>query len=191
MGSEALGSRAQNGMRRMAEVMPALRSPLMKFYFGYLVPFNRRLGMRLESIALDSGTVVLRLPYRRGNRNVAGTVHGAAIMALAESVHGVTLAYGLREQHFGARIFTKSAQLTYLKKASTDLWVRFAVEPSLLAQISSELHARGKTLVSLSSLVTDQEGAAIARLEASYHVSWRPRPQSATRVGPEPADLRA
>jgi uncharacterized protein (TIGR00369 family) len=163
----------QRVLKRTVTAMPRLMLPLVQLRFSYMVPLHRVIGLRVRSLPSETTPVVLHLPFRKRNCNNANTVHGGVILALAESVHGFALAFALWEQHPELRVFTKVAQLNYLKKATSDLFVSCAIEPQTLARISERLHDSGKTEVQLSSTVTDSRGTPIAELSATYHVSWR------------------
>lgn len=163
----------QRVLKRTVTAMPRLMLPLVQLHFSYMVPLHRVIGLRVRSLPTETTPVVLHLPFRKRNCNNANTVHGGVILALAESVHGFALAFALWEQHPELRVFTKVAQLNYLKKATSDLFVSCAIEPQTLARISERLHDSGKTEVQLSSTVTDSRGTPIAELSATYHVSWR------------------
>lgn len=159
-------------LNALASRVPALLLPIAKLRFDYLIAFNRRIGLRLHTVAMDTGSVTLRLPFSRGNCNAAGTVHGGAILALAESVHGFALAFGLREQP-GVRIFTKEAQLRFIKKATSDLLVSCTIGGETRARVAAQLEANAATELRLTSLVTDRSSSPIAELAASYHLSRR------------------
>ena len=176
----------QRALKRAVSAMPALMLPLNTLHFSYLVPLHRVIGLRVRSLPTETTPVVLHLPFRKSNCNNANTVHGGVILALAESVHGFALAFSLWEQHAGMRVFTKVAQLKYLKKATSDLFVSCAIEPQTLARISEHLHDSGKTEVQLTSTVTDSRGTPIAELCATYHVSWRRPDAPATRASAAP-----
>jgi acyl-coenzyme A thioesterase PaaI-like protein len=68
-----------------------LENLLKKKFVEYRVPTNRRLGIKVTYISTDSKSFILKLPYKRKNTNVGGTVHGSAIMCLAETIHGVAV----------------------------------------------------------------------------------------------------
>lgn len=175
---------AQRLLPRVISAVPALSIPVYKISFAYLIPFNHTIGMTLEAIEPD-GTVSLRLAARGSNRNAAGTVHGAAIMALAESVHGAALSYGLREKHAGCRIFTKRPQIAFLKKVTSELRVSCRIDAHVLADISTRLDQTGKSQASLTSTVRDTNDNAVATLEASYHISW----QATNMAAPQPSEV--
>jgi uncharacterized protein (TIGR00369 family) len=183
----------QRVLKRTVTAVPALMLPVVQLGFGYMVPLHRVIGLRVRSLPTDTTPVVLHLPFRKRNCNGANTVHGGVILALAESVHGFALAFALRDRHTGMRVFTKVAQLNYLKKATSDLFVRFAIDPQTLARISEQLHASGKAEVQLSSTVTDSSGTPIAELSATYHVSWRgpDAPASRSSASSQPASEHA
>jgi 1,4-dihydroxy-2-naphthoyl-CoA hydrolase len=148
--------------------MPRGASRVKRWFVQYLVPFNRRIGLHIEYVAPDSSEVVLRLPARRGNRNVGGTIHGGAIMALAESVHGVAVLW----QFPPARhlMFAKESRIEFLAPARGELTVSFSLEPAVRDRIASELEANGRCLIELVSVVKARDGTDIARLTATYHL---------------------
>ena len=147
---------------------PHVYSWLMKLSIEYLVPANRRMGIKIESMIPGNQTIILRLPYRRKNFNVGGTVHGSAIMALAETVHGVAVLTRFKpDNHF---MFTKEINLKYLKKATSELFVRFNLGQQILSKIENELNAHGIFELELESTVTDTSEASIAQLKAVYHI---------------------
>jgi uncharacterized protein (TIGR00369 family) len=162
-------------MAAATEAVPALTIPLAKLRFDHLIPFHRSVGLRLRCLDPRTGTVTLHLPLHRRNYNAANTVHGGVILALAESVHGLAISVGLQQQHQGIRIFTKVAQLRYLKKGTSDLFATCTLAPETIAGVAAKLHAKGVTEVALTSTVTDTSGASIAELAATYHVSCRRR----------------
>lgn len=153
-----------------------------RWFVQYLVPFNRRIGLRIEKVAPDSSEVMLRLPYRRGNQNVGGTVHGAAIMALAETAHGVAVLWQFPPDRHA--MFAKESRLEFLSPGRGELSVRFALEPGVRARIAAELDSGGRCLVELASVVTDCQGTEVARLDATYHIRRRaaegPAPRGST-----------
>jgi uncharacterized protein (TIGR00369 family) len=176
----------KRALQRTVTAVPALMLPLVQLRFTYMVPLHRVIGLRVRSLPSATTPVVLYLPFRKRNCNSANTVHGGVILALAESVHGFALAFGLWEQHAGLRVFTKVAQLKYVKKATSDLFVSCTIQPHMLAHISERLHESGKTEVELTSTVTDSSGTPIAELAATYHVSWRRTGAPSTRKAAAP-----
>jgi len=139
-----------------------------RWFVQYLVPFNSRIGLRIEKISPDSSEVVLRLPYRRGNRNAVGTVHGGAIMTLAETVHGVAVLWQFPPALHA--MFAKESRLEFLTPGRGDLSVRFGLQPEVRSRIAADLDATGRCLIELASVVTDHQGTEVARLTATYHI---------------------
>lgn len=75
----------------LEESSPTIGANLKKIFIQYGVPFNRAIGVRVVAVTADGQSFKLRLPYRRRNTNVEGTVHGAVITAFAETVVGVAV----------------------------------------------------------------------------------------------------
>lgn len=142
-----------------------------RWFVQRMVPFNHRIGLRIEEIAPDSSKVVLRLPPRRGNQNASGTIHGGVIMALAETVHGVAVLWQFPPaQHV---MFAKTSHLEFVTPGRGELFTRFGLEPETRSRIAADLEANGRCLVDLTSVVTDRQGAEVARLVATYHIRRR------------------
>jgi uncharacterized protein (TIGR00369 family) len=141
--------------------------PLMKrFFVERLVPANRTLGIKVLEVAPDSRSVILRLPYRRRILNPAGTVHGAAIMALAETVHGVAVLWQFSP--YTHQMVAKRSTLEFLRPGRGDLFVRFGLAPELKASIERVLAAEGRAEFELESVVVDRQDQEIAHLQAAY-----------------------
>lgn len=147
---------------------PPVASRLKRWFIRWLVPFNRTLGVRVSALDADAAQFSLSMPSRRRNTNVAGTVHGAAIMALAEAVHGVAVMW-----HFspgGHRMYTKEIRMRYLKPARGALRVTFRLDPAMRRDIGAALEREGACDLVLSSVVADRGGTPVARCNATYTV---------------------
>lgn len=151
---------------RLLKQFPRVAERAKRFAVERGVPFNRMLGIKLVSVAHDSSDVVLRLPARRGNFNVAGTVHGAAILALAETVHGVAVLWQFSPAEH--RMFTKHASLDFIAPAKGELTVSFCLADATRRQIEADLRASGRCEVILHSSVRDGHGRDVAALQATY-----------------------
>lgn len=159
---------AANLLTALERHAPALAPRLKKWFVEYLVPANRALGIRIDEVAPDSSRVVLSLPRRRRNLNVGGTVHGAAIMALAETVHGVAVLWQFPPaQH---RMVTKTTRLEFVAPARSGLRTTFSLSPEARGRIDADLAASGRCEIELESSVTDGGGKEVARLVARYQI---------------------
>ncbi len=153
---------------------PCLLSLLKRWYANYIaVPANRVMGIRIAEVASDSSRVVVRLKNRRSNRNVAGTVHGAALFALAETVHGTAVMWQFSPLRH--RMFTRTANLEFLMPGRGELVVDYSLSSELLHRISGELTAQGRAEVSAKSCVRNLDGEIVAKLSATYVVLRRGR----------------
>lgn len=149
-------------------------APLLKRWFvEYAVPMNRALGLCIDEVAPDSSRVVVRLPYRRRNLNVGGTVHGGAITTLAETVHGVAVLWQFPPARH--HMVTRDLRVEFLAPARSEITVTFALEEPVRRGIAADLERSGACDVQLQSEVRDADGKTVARLTATYAIRRRGR----------------
>ena len=84
-----------------------------KLFVNYLVPMNRTLGIKLK--AMEENETVMTMKGRRKITNYGGSIHGGAIMALAETVHGGAVLNKIGA--FENLMVTENCNLKFLKKA--------------------------------------------------------------------------
>ena len=137
-----------------------------KLFVNYLVPMNRTLGIKLK--AMEDNETVMTMKGRRKITNYGGTIHGGAIMALAETVHGGAVLNKIGA--FENLMVTKNCNLKFLKKAKGDLKVHFKFSDENEATIKTHLKENGKCEIELVSAVTDTQGDTVAELTALYHI---------------------
>jgi uncharacterized protein (TIGR00369 family) len=148
---------------------------LTRWMIQYAVPFNRSLGIKVVRVGAGAGAVALRLPRRRRNLNVAGTVHGGAILAFAETVHGVAVLSEFSPKTH--RMLTREATIEYVAPGRGDLHVSFCLTDLVRSELSAQLQAKGRADVALESAVLDGSGTVIAKLAASYVITRRGKNQ--------------
>lgn len=137
-----------------------------KLFVNYIVPMNRTLGIKLKT--MEQNKTVMMMKGRRKISNYSGTIHGGAIMALAETAHGGAVLN--RIGAFDNLMVTKNCNIRFLKKAKGDLEVRFELNSEREAYIRSNLRKNGKCEIELASAVTDAQGDTVARLTALYFI---------------------
>jgi uncharacterized protein (TIGR00369 family) len=147
-----------------------------KLFVNYLVPMNRTLGIKLK--AMEENETVMTMKGRRKITNYGGSIHGGAIMALAETVHGGAVLNKIGA--FENLMVTENCNLKFLKKAKGDLKVQFRLSAENEAAIKSHLNENGKCEIELVSAVTDDKGDTVAELTALYHIT-RLRKKSSKR----------
>ena len=146
-----------------------LENLIKKIFVEYRVPTNRRIGIKLEYISKDSKSFTLKLPYKRKNTNVGGTVHGSAIMCLAETIHGVAVLWSFNpKQH---RMVTRTTEIKFINPGINDLYVKFTLKDATISNIKETLSTKGNMDLVLDSNVTDKSGKLIATLKSSYYLS--------------------
>lgn len=150
---------------RLLSRFPGLAERAKRLAVEWGVPLNRALGI-VVAHADDSSHVVLRLPARRGNQNIAGTVHGAVIFALAETVHGVATLWQFSPAEH--QMFTKSASIDFTAPARGDLTVSFCLSDATRRRIQADLASTSRSEVTLDCSVSDTAQKEVARLVATY-----------------------
>ncbi len=142
---------------------------MKKWFVEYLVPANRRFGIKIVTISDDSKTFILKLPYKRKNLNVGRTVHGAAIMCLAETVHGVAVLWNFDPKNH--RMVTSTTYLQFIKPGRSDLFVKFGLSEETVERLEQVLSVKGNTDVEYECQVTDGDGNLVAILKNKYHLA--------------------
>ncbi len=136
-----------------------------KLFVNYLVPMNRTLGIKLKAM---NNVTIMTMKGKRKITNYGGTIHGGAIMALAETVHGGAVLNKIGA--FENLMVTKNCNLKFLKKATGNLKVCFKLSDDQEEYIKSHLTKSGKCEIELISAVTDVQGDTVAELKALYHI---------------------
>lgn len=137
-----------------------------KLFVNFVVPMNRTLGIKLEK--MEDAETIMTMKDRRKITNYGGTVHGGAIMALAETVHGGAVLNKIGA--FENLMVTKNCNIKFLKKAKGTLKVCFRLSDEEEAYIKHGLQETGNCEVELKSSVTDTQGDTVAELTALYHI---------------------
>ena len=137
-----------------------------KLFVNYIVPMHRTLGIKLK--AMEDDQTVMTMKGRRKITNYGGTIHGGAIFALAETVHGGAVLNKIGA--FENLIVSKNCNLKFLKKAKGNLKVSFMLSPEKEAYIKSHLENDGKCEIELVSEVKDSQDDIVAELTALYHI---------------------
>ena len=137
-----------------------------KLFVNYFVPMNRTLGIKLKTMKDDRTVMVMK--GKRKITNYRGTIHGGAIMALAETVHGGAVLN--RIGAFENMMVTKNCMIKFLKQARGNLEVHFNLNAENEAYIKGNLEKNGKCEIELDSAVTDSQGDTVAELTALYFI---------------------
>lgn len=121
------------------------------------LPFNRLIGLELADP--DSGFLVC-LPDKPQYTNHLGTVHGSALLAVAEAGSGTFLS-----QHFASETgvipVVRKLDAKFRKPASGQISARCEVSSDEVARWSTELTSRGRVLALIPVEVVDGSGAVV------------------------------
>jgi hypothetical protein len=118
------------------------------------LPFNSFVGIQLA----DDPAHLLRLPAGKQYLNHLGTVHASAQLAVAEASSGEFLL-----RHFissdGIIPVVRRMDAKFRKPANGSIVSSVSVPPEALAQLDSELSAKGRALISIPVELHDESGA--------------------------------
>jgi len=132
------------------------------------VPFLSALGIRAEE--MQTGHVVLRLPYSPSITNHTGAIHTAAVFAVGELAAAVVL--GTHPKLADLVHLQKSSKVKYYLPSSKDVTAHATLTDENMASISKSIetgHATTEVIVK----VLDGHGNDVAEL--SSHFAFRQR----------------
>ena len=140
------------------------------------VPFNRVLGVRVESVAPEQVEVVL--PAAPERLNHVGTVHAIAQFGLGEASAGAMLLTAFSDlQAAGAVPLVTEATIRYHKAARGDLLGVALLPLTSQQRIRAELQTVGKARFIIPVQLYDTTGLLTTELEVSW-VLFAPRGQA-------------
>ena len=127
-----------------------------------LIPFNRFLGLKLESFNTDNGDVTTRLAMRPeylGNARRA-MPHGGLISFLIDATAGASAALSLDDYSLIERVATIDMRVDYLKPAQGEVLLT-----------SSEVMRPGKRIINIRSEIRDELGTLVALGSNTFNVA--------------------
>jgi uncharacterized protein (TIGR00369 family) len=120
-------------------------------------PFVRELGLRLDSRTATE--VVVRMPFKTELCNSAGTHHGGAVSALADSAAALAV-WNTQDFTKGRRMVTLAMSLQYL-----------GATPGSDLVATARCTKRGREVAFIAVHVADSDGAPIAESLVTYRVT--------------------
>ena len=142
--------------------MDALSPDAMRSLVEDLIPFNRFLGVRLESVDRDTGHLSTRLELRPefvGNA-LRDMPHGGVVSALIDATAGAAAALSLEDLSLADRVATIDMRVDYLRAA------RGAV-----LHAHAEVMRTGRRVIVVRTDVHDDDGALVALGSNAFHVA--------------------
>lgn len=131
------------------------------------VPFNRVLGVRIESVAPERVEVVL--PEAPERLNHVGTIHAAAQFGLGEAASGSMMLAAFGDlQAAGAVPLAAEATIRYRKPSRGDLRGVATLSNAEQARVRAEIMASGKGRCTVAVQLIDAEGVATTELSVEW-----------------------
>lgn len=126
------------------------------------VPILETLGITVADA--HPGEVTLRLPARTSSRDVAGGLHGAALMCLGQTA--ATVAFGTHPELTEVDHLLLGCRIDYKGAARTDVTARSRAEPEQLQAIKSRLAEKRIVKLDQQVEVLDGHGTCVALVTA-------------------------
>ena len=132
------------------------------------LPFNRLMGLER-----GDATSVLTLPSGDQYLNHLGTVHAGALLVLAEAASGEHL---LQHFHGFERVIpvVRRMEAKFRKPAHGAITSEVAIVASEPDRITSELSAKGRTLVNLAVELYDQSATHVLSAKVEWFIATQP-----------------
>lgn len=131
------------------------------------VPFNRVLGIRVESVAPER--VELVLPDAPERHNHVGTVHAAAQFGLGEAASGSMVIAAFADlQTAGAVPLAAGATIRYRKPSSGDLRGVATLTLAEQSRVRGEIEASGKGRCTVQVQLIDAAGAVTTEMSVEW-----------------------
>jgi len=135
-----------------------------------VVPFARHVGV--EILDVQRGTGEARVTSRPELQNHIGTLHAAALFALAESASGVCMASTLAPVVLKLYPVVAQSTIKFFKPGRGTITAHASVvgEPDTLV---AELKENGTVRFFVDVYLTDEGDAGIGEMQVDWHVSLR------------------
>ncbi len=131
------------------------------------VPFNRVLGVQVESVEPERATVIL--PESPERLNHVGTVHAVAQFGLGEVTSGTMTLIAFSDlQRQGYAPVVTNATVTYHKPARGQLRGEATFTAEEQARIRSEIAAGARPRFAIAVQVRDQQGTLTTELRFEW-----------------------
>ena len=131
------------------------------------LPFNRLIGLELASPESD---FLVSLPDKPEYANHLGTVHGSALLAVAEAGSGEFLARQFGDVK-GFVPVVRKLEARFRKPASGRVSSRCLVTQDVIGSWSAELTSRGRLSASIPVEVVDANGVVVMSAVFEWFIS--------------------
>jgi acyl-coenzyme A thioesterase PaaI-like protein len=131
------------------------------------LPFNQLIG--LELVSPENG-LLISLPAGVQYTNHLGTVHGSALLAVAEAGSGVFLMQQLGDSA-GFVPVVRKLEAKFRKPASGRVSARCVVKPDEITRWDDELAARGRLSAVIPMEVVDEDGVVVMSAAVEWFIA--------------------
>ena len=149
---------------RLNRYSPALRVPLMSFFFGRVIKFAGTAKVRIDQLEFTQSKLVLK--NRKRVQNHIGSVHAAATSLLGESATGFLIGMHVPDDKIP---LLKSMHIDYLKRSTGDLTAVATVTDEQIERMRTD----DKGNLTVKVVITDEAG--IEPVACEFVWAWIPK----------------
>lgn len=131
------------------------------------LPFNQLIGLELGDPQSD---FLVSLPDKRQYANHLGTIHGSALVAVAEAGSGQFLARQFGDIK-GVIPVVRKLEAKFRKPASGRVYSRCLVAPGVVCSWVEEFSSRGRFSAAIPVEVVDSKGVVVLSAVVQWFVS--------------------
>ncbi len=97
---------------------------ILNLGLGYMIPFNKPHGFKIEAIADEK--IKTKLPYKRRNLNHIKGIHACAMATVSEFTTGLMILYKLDVKKY--RIIMQKMEMNYHFQGKMDAYAEYAID---------------------------------------------------------------
>jgi acyl-coenzyme A thioesterase PaaI-like protein len=124
-------------------------------------------GIRVRAIAPDYAYIDMELRMRWWNRNYVGTHFGGSLYSMCDPLYMFML---LKRLGDGYIVWDKSARIDFVRPGLGRVRARFEISESEMRQIREKVERERKTDWDFETVVTDEQGAIVARVFKQLYI---------------------
>jgi acyl-coenzyme A thioesterase PaaI-like protein len=148
------------------DVLNSRQLKSLSFWLQRALPFNQ--PHRLSIISLENHQAKVALPFIRPNTNHVGGLHACALVTAGELSAGVLLLKAFPPTQY--RLLLADLSITYKRQGFSDAVATCAISEKELQEIRAMVSAKNRSMVKLTSEVTDAKGKTLCTLLVTWHL---------------------
>src|SRR5690606_35996522 len=114
--------------------------------------------------------VDVKLAHSLINRNYNGSIFGGSIFSATDPFYAILFDQILQQEGFKTIVWLKSAKISYLKPARTDLYFTIHISEDKISEARQKLRTEGKFVETFTLDLHDKDGISYARIQNEIYI---------------------